>query len=266
MTGELCDCYPSKREGVAAILAAVADVFPFRDVCVWGTDGRFRTLDEAGRVALVVAAANWHAQAAFAGRLVRDGHAALIDCGSTSTDVISLHDGKPTAKGFTDPERLKSGELVYTGSRRTPICALGLPDLAAELFATSLDAYLTLGMIDGDAEDRDTADGRPATKEFARIRLARMLGGDGELTPQEATDSLALAAFGRQRALIADGIRRAAPGATVAVVSGSGEFLARAAWRDVGGEQVVSLAERIGVEASAAACAYALAVMARDVG
>src|SRR5262245_28908054 len=40
MTGELCDCFPSKREGVHAILDAVADVAEGRDVRVWRTDGR----------------------------------------------------------------------------------------------------------------------------------------------------------------------------------------------------------------------------------
>jgi len=36
---------------------------------------------------------------------------------------------------------MRTGELVYTGIRRTPICAVLNRDVAAELFATMLDAY-----------------------------------------------------------------------------------------------------------------------------
>src|SRR5437867_4457715 len=41
MTGELCDCFPTSRDGVRHILAAVAAVFPPPAVRVWRTDGRF---------------------------------------------------------------------------------------------------------------------------------------------------------------------------------------------------------------------------------
>ena len=51
----------------------------------------------------------------------------------------------------------------------------------AELFATTLDAYLVLDQVPEDAEDRDTADGRPATRPCAHARLSRMLGGDPKM-------------------------------------------------------------------------------------
>ncbi|MFL6120051.1 helix-turn-helix domain-containing protein, partial [Actinophytocola sp.] len=99
---------------------------------------------------------------------------------STTTDVIPLIDGRPVPAARTDPARLQSGELVYTGIRRTPVCAL-LGDLgAAEFFATTHDVYLILGMTPADPADRDTADGRPATLECAHARLARMVCGDAE--------------------------------------------------------------------------------------
>src|SRR5689334_10795037 len=40
MTGELCDCYESKRQGVHAILDAVTAVAPKTPVRVWCNDGR----------------------------------------------------------------------------------------------------------------------------------------------------------------------------------------------------------------------------------
>src|SRR5205809_142315 len=41
MSGELCDCYETKRQGVHAILDAVEAVAAGRRVRVWGTGGGF---------------------------------------------------------------------------------------------------------------------------------------------------------------------------------------------------------------------------------
>src|SRR5438445_5470671 len=41
MTGELCDCYESKRQGVHAILDAVEEAAPGAAISVWRNDGRF---------------------------------------------------------------------------------------------------------------------------------------------------------------------------------------------------------------------------------
>ena len=110
----------------------------------------------------------------------------MIDIGTTTTDLIPLDSGKVCARGRSDTERLQTGELVYAGVRRTPVCAVaselpfrGFPTgLAAELFASTLDVYLILGEIESEPDNRSTADGRPATIEGARDRLARMVGAD----------------------------------------------------------------------------------------
>ncbi len=132
MTGELCDCYPTKRVGVAAILDAVAAAAPGVPTRVWTADGHFVDPAEARVAALRTASANWLALATFAGRLAPRGPSLLIDIGTTTTDIIPLVDGVPVPLGRTDPDRLRSGELVYRGWRRTPLCALG--GGAAELF------------------------------------------------------------------------------------------------------------------------------------
>ncbi len=93
-------------------------------VFVWQTTGRFVTPPEAREAPLLVAAANWHALATFVGRLAPEGSALLIDVGTTTTDLIPLKDGVPIPVGRTDRERLQSGELVYSGVKRTPVCAL----------------------------------------------------------------------------------------------------------------------------------------------
>ena len=124
MTGELCDCFESKRQGVNAILDAVEAAAHGKPVRVWRTDGRFMDLTDVRRNPLMAAAANWLALATFAGGYVPKGPALLIDVGSTTTDIVALQDGRPMPIARTDPERLHSGELVYTGVRRTPLCAI----------------------------------------------------------------------------------------------------------------------------------------------
>ena len=126
----------------------------------------------------------------------------LIDIGSTTTDLIPMAHGAVVARGRTDTERLQTGELVYAGVRRTPIHALatelpvrGVPTgLAAELFASTLDVYLTLGDLAPNPTDLSTADGRPATVGAAHDRLARMIGADRESFSTEDAREFARAA------------------------------------------------------------------------
>ena len=272
MTGELCDCFETKRDGVRHILAEVERASPQPIIRVWSTSGRFLSGNEARQEPLAVSAANWHALATYAGHCqVPVGMAILLDVGSTTSDIIPIQDGVPEPTGRTDIERLQSKELVYTGAQRTPICALLQDGMAAELFATTRDAYLVLGAIAEDANDRQTADGRPATRLHAHARLSRMLGGDPELTTMDETYQLASIAHGKQRSLLLDALQAVAnrmPSPPRAVVlAGSGEFLARAAWNDYAhllqrDMAVISLAEELGSVTSSAACAYAVAVLA----
>ena len=154
---------------------------------------------EARRQPHLAAAANWLALATLAARLIPEG--------ARSLDRHRLdHDRPDPARprtrggaGRSDTERLQTGELVYAGVRRTPVCALAteLPlrgiatGLAAEIFASTLDVYLTLGDIESNPSDLSTADGRPATVEAARDRLARMVGADRD--GFSADDALAFA-------------------------------------------------------------------------
>jgi len=271
MTGELCDCYEGKRQGVQAILDAVAGVAGKRAVRVWTTGDGFVDLATARTKPLQVAAANWLALAQFASRLPTDGNGLLIDVGSTTTDIVPIISSKPAPKGLTDPDRLRNLELVYTGVRRTPLCAVLGAGVAAEFFATMLDVNLVLELIAEDPADRNTADGRPATKAAAHARLARMLCADVETIGPQETTKLAERALLRQvyqLTMAFDHVARCLPDPPRTVVlAGEGEFLARL----VLGQQnsfrngkVVSLAETLGAEISRAACAYSLAILATD--
>ncbi len=280
MTAELCDCYATKAEGVASILDATTEAAAGRPVRVWCIDSRFRDVDDVRDDPALAAAANWLALAEVAARLVPGGPGLLIDVGSTTTDLIPLADGGAVPTGRTDLDRLRSGELVYAGARRTPVCALateltfrGEPTgLAAELFATTLDVYLTLGEAEPDPSDLSTADGRPATVDAARARLARMVGADRDGFSDADAADLARSADSALLARLESAARRAC-GATTgpprsAVVSGSGESLARRlAARLLGPDAtILGLRDAWGPAASAAACAHALLVLARERG
>jgi probable H4MPT-linked C1 transfer pathway protein len=269
MTGELCDCFPSKRAGVSAILDAVQAVAGATPVWVWLTDGSFAEPPKAREAALRVASGNWSALAAFVARLQPLGPAMLVDVGSTTTDVIPIQDGKSVALGETDPERLLCRELVYTGARRTPICALLGEQVAAEFFATALDAYLVLGEIPENVADSDTADTRPATQALAHARLARMLCADLETSTEEERLELASRAAAQQVKMIAAAMHQVAgrlsgPPTTV-FLAGSGEHVATKALAATGWTpRVVSLRRELSEPVSTAACACAVALLAAE--
>ncbi len=271
MTGELCDCFETKKQGVNFILDAVQSIPRMKSIRVWQTNGQFVAPSKARKSTLKTAAANWFALATYAGRFSTGESALLIDIGSTTTDLIPMVRGNPCPQGLTDMDRLKTMELVYTGVTRTPVCAVGAGrtlygiEMAAELFATMLDVYLVKGLIE-DQDHCDTADGRPATVKNAHARLARMLGGDTSLCSIEEIGVLASRISLEQQSKITKAmwkVKKALPTPPQQyILSGVGEFLAREIiWED---HKIVSLGEKLGPEISSAACAYAVAILAEE--
>lgn len=277
MTGELCDSFRAKDEGVRHILAAVEQAAANRDSRVYLVDGRLVSMDEARELPHLAAASNWQVLARFACRFVESRTGLLIDIGSTTADIVPLVEGRPSTSGLNDTDRLLAGELVYSGVGRTPICALTswLPwrgakcPVAAELFATTADAYVVLGQIPEQTDCTLTADGRPLTQEFARERLARMICADA--TTFSVRDAFLASEHVRDAQLsqLQNALRQVSARMSgepeCVVTSGAGEFLAsavsRALWTET---RVISLADRIGGDASKCGPAYALAVLARE--
>ena len=190
MTAELSQAFRTKRQGVAFVLGALARAFAADPLHVYTVDGRFVTPGAAAADPLAVGASNWAATATLAARFIPDG--ILVDIGTTSTDIIPLEGGRMAARGRTDPARLLSRELVYTGAVRTPAEALlrevplwdGRAGVAAEGFATIGDAHVWLGQLAPSGYTAPTADGRPVTRELAGERLARVSrGGRRPLVP-----------------------------------------------------------------------------------
>lgn len=269
MTGELADCYETKADGVRAIVAATVEAARGRWVRVATTDDRWLSPEAAVAQHQAAAAANWRLAAHFVARNRREGKGLWIDVGSTTADVIPIENGEVCPEGLTDPDRLTSGELVYTGVRRTPVCAVvdRLPyrgrdcPVAAEWFATTADAWVLLGDVSEDADDRATADGRPLTRLKAIDRLARCVGADrdsySENDAQLAAEQIAAA----QVKMIAGAISGHRP--SWIVIGGEGEFLARRAVAESDAEvEPESISDRVGPLASRCLPAHAAAVLA----
>ena len=263
MTAELSRGFRTKREGVGFVLDALAEAFPGHRVQVYGVDGRFLDPVDARARPLEVAASNWAATARYVGRQTPD--CLLVDIGTTSTDLIPVLAGEPRTVGRTDPERLLSGELVYTGALRTPVETVtrlvplwgGLCPLAAEGFALMGDVYLWLGALDAGDYSVPTADGRPPTREFAGERLARAVCADAEMLDEEAVGTIARALAEAQVSTITEAMRRVlARHSNVAevVVTGLGDFIGAEAASRLGLD-VSPLANRIGGAARAAPAA-----------
>ena len=270
MTAELSQLFRTKREGVGFVLDAMERAFPHDRIAVHTVGGPFITPDEARHRPLDVAASNWAATAALVASF--EPEAILIDMGTTTTDIIPIAGGMVRAAGRTDPERLQSGELVYTGALRTPAEALvedvpipgGRASVSAEGFALIGDALLWLGRLDADAYTSPTPDSRPPTREFAGERLARLVCADREILDDAAIDGIAHALAEAQLTRIVAGVARVRarwPSVSRAVVTGLGDFIvAEAAER--AGLEVMALSERLGsaaLTAPAAAVAWLLA-------
>jgi probable H4MPT-linked C1 transfer pathway protein len=243
MTAELSQYFRTKRDGVSFVLDAVAHAFPGARTLVYTTEGRFLDFAAARAAPLLVAASNWAATAALVATHVSD--AILIDVGTTTTDIIPIAAGRVAAIGHTDPERLLSGELLYLGAVRTPVEAIvhrvplhdGLAGVSAESFALSGDIHVWRGELAPEGYTAPTPDARPATRDFAGERIARVVCADRELLDDSDIDRIAAFVADTMIARVAasiTGVRDRHPHLDTAVIAGHGAFLARAAARRAG--------------------------------
>jgi len=193
MTGELTDCFADRRAGVAS-LSEWAEAHLEGSVRIYAGRSGFVAPAAAAAVSADVASANWHATAALAGYSVPD--ALLVDVGSTTADLIPIVRGRPSATGYSDAERLETGELVYTGVVRTPVIALadhapfaGRPTrLMTETFAHMADVYRILGLLPEGADQQASGDRKGKSIPESETRLARIVGRDrGEGTAKAWT-------------------------------------------------------------------------------
>jgi probable H4MPT-linked C1 transfer pathway protein len=194
MTGEMVDLFSDREDGVRKIAAALTRALPaphsprlgtgpgsvhfFAGDAGWCRDAEVPELWNA------IASANWLATARHAAQCI--GAGLLVDIGSTTTDLIAFEDGRILTGNRTDAQRLASGELVYHGVVRTPLCAVapridwrGTPhNVMNEFFATSADVYRLTGELNPAHDLHPSADNAAKDLDASRQRLARMIGLD----------------------------------------------------------------------------------------
>ncbi len=238
MTGELSDVFAERQQGVGYIVRLMQRAVGPVPLLIYAGRSGFLSPEAAIAEWNDVASANWLATASLAARRLDNG--LLIDIGTTTADLIPLHDGTAAARGYTDAERLTEGELVYTGVVRTPVMALGsrapwreaMQGVAAERFATMADIHRLTGDLPDDADPYPSADQRGKSRAESAARLARMLGRDACEAP--LSDWIALARWFAERQLdqlaaAAEGLiaRDAIPPDAPVVGAGCGRFVAQ---------------------------------------
>ena len=195
MTGELADCFLDRSEGVEFIVGSVQRAAECRGIespRYYQVDGRFVMEDTAIGNTDWIAASNWHASASWIANHREPGsrgsssQAMVLDIGSTTTDIIPINASGIATQAKTDFDRLAEGSLLYIGCSRTPLCALvnemrlgdQSVDVMNEVFATTDDVWILLGLRAPDENSVQTADGKPRTLAMAANRMARMIGLD----------------------------------------------------------------------------------------
>ena len=236
MTGEMADIFPDRHSGVTSLLRRFAALVPEERIAVYAGKAGLVSHRRAEDYITQIASANWHATAACAA--MNYGSGILMDIGSTTTDIIPFLNGAVCARGWTDFERLRRCELVYTGLVRTPVMAVvqQVPfrdvrqNIAAENFATMADVYRLTGELLEHHDLMETADSSGKSRRDSARRLARMVGLDlDEEAPLEEWVQLAAAIAERQLECIHEAMAEVMDGKAggVLVGAGCGRFLAR---------------------------------------
>ncbi len=269
LTCELADSFLSRKEGVLHISGIISDLLP--EAYFFAIDGRFYDPVFLRSHPEMFFASNWLASSMFLGAEFED--LIFVDMGSTTTDIIPILSGKPRA-ALTDLERLKRGELIYTGILRTNVATVvdrvlvdGIPcRIASEYFAIMADVYLVLGKIGREKYTCDTpnpyASGGGKSREEASRRLARLVCSDVEELGMDRIIEIARYIASSQKNEIKDAISSIYHryGVDLVVCGGTGEFLIREVAEELGLESI-SLSRRYSREISDVFPAYAISKM-----
>jgi len=185
MTGELVDLFNDRATGVREIIALMQQLLPNQPLLIYAGRVGFLASDTIKSTQIDdIASANWLASATYAAQHISQG--IFVDIGSTTTDILLLDKGKVAALGYTDFQRLRSNELVYSGLVRTAVMAVtqsvmfagASVGIMSEYFATMADVYRLTNELNEKHDQIETADGAEKTVMASARRLARMIGCD----------------------------------------------------------------------------------------
>ncbi len=225
MTAELSDTFASKEEGVRYIVDVCEDVF---DGPLYLTIERALVPEDEIKNSLDLAATNWLASTYYLEREFKEG--LLIDCGSSTTDIIPFGKGREYPR--TDFERLKRGQLLYTGLLRTPVSAIAsevaidneMIPISSEYFAITADVYNVLGVIDEVDYSCDTPDERGKSRSESMRRISRLMCSDLEEIEEGAVLDICYSIRDRQLERIAASLEEHQ--GMKAYICGTGKILA----------------------------------------
>ena len=279
MTGELVDCFNSRQAGVDAIIHTLQTSLPNQEILIYaGNRGFLSPADIMAEDYLRIASANWLASASLAAHYISD--ALFVDIGSTTTDILVISQHQVDAQGYTDYQRLVSGELLYTGVVRTPVMAIcqhaqfngQSMGLMAELFATMADVYRISQDLHPEHDQSETADGADKTLSASGLRLSRLTGY--EFSEQEWPIWLAFAEYIKSqhimminRACLHQAQRIPVSAHKTLIAAGVGRFLLKQIAVDLGYhyidfEDLLSSTAKTAINASDCAPAVAVAILA----
>jgi probable H4MPT-linked C1 transfer pathway protein len=276
MSGEMVDLFPDRNTGVTSILHLVTTHCHPDNVRVFAGMQGFLPLPIVQTADLaIIASANWLATARYAAAHVSE--ALLIDVGSTTSDLFLIGNRQLWVRGYTDHERLRYDELVYTGVVRTSLMSFARRvifegewvNVMAEHFASTADVYRLTGDLQEHTDQVPAADDGEKTREGSIRRLARLVGQDVAMCAPSSWEALALHFKEKQLQRLTDAaMRQLSRGLTDANIpiigAGCGRFLVRELaerlrrpYNDF--DELVSLDRRNG-DFQTADCAPALAV------
>lgn len=184
MTAELADIFPDREAGIQQIHSHLSHYLPVENMYYFTGDALIQGAPINSQQYQAIASANWLATTCHISQYYNEG--LVIDIGSTTTDIIPFFAGEPAHRGYTDQERLYTGELVYTGITRTNLISLTdkapwagqWQPLMAEHFATTADIYRLTEQLPTGVDLHPAADNGEKTLLGSARRLARLLGND----------------------------------------------------------------------------------------
>ncbi|HSW24324.1 MAG TPA: hydantoinase/oxoprolinase family protein, partial [Burkholderiaceae bacterium] len=184
MTGEMVDRFAHREDGVLRIAGQLAAAFDAPQF--FAGDAGWCEASATAALWPQIASANWLASARHTACALAGESGLWVDIGSTTTDLIAFHRGVVPTTSRSDVQRLASGELVYQGVVRTPLCAIARRigwrgeqlNVMNELFATTADVYRLTGELDPAHDQQPSADHAAKDQAATCARLARMIGLD----------------------------------------------------------------------------------------
>lgn len=208
--------YQSLSYGAKKIVKIVNDstCLDSSNIYYFSRDGKFNTID-IFRSIDIEGCYNWCITRDFIKKKIKND-CLLIDCGSSSTDIVPINVQKQN-RNYNIYERVLKGELLYIGMRRTLVQTIANNVLVGENKLTVCgenttrigDINYILGHIDKKEYSLDNnIITERALKKRAYFNVARLLCGDLNIISKDILDNICKYISEEMKNKIADGIKK----------------------------------------------------------